>query len=86
MEFLGQYHLRFEYRPGVLGTAPDALSRLGTVVMEPGWLGRVARAQHAPEDLEMAKLVKLAEGKDGRYRLRGDGEHPILYRVGGPSD
>ena len=74
------------YRPGVLGAAPDALSRLGTVVMEPGWLGRVARAQHAPADAEMAKLVKLARSCEGRYRLRGEGDTPVLYRVGGESD
>ena len=86
MKFLGQYHLDFVYRPGVLGIAPDALNRLATVVMEPGWLTHVARAQHVPGDTEMAKMVKLARSKDVRYRLRGEGDTQVMYQVGGVSD
>ena len=62
-----------------MGVAPDALSRLGTIVLEPGWLERVARVQHATTDLEMTRMVKLACGKDGRYRLRGEGDTSVLY-------
>lgn len=36
--------------------APDALSRLGTLVCEPGWLGRVYEGQVNASDKEMVKL------------------------------
>ena len=44
LEFLGAYKLEFVYRPGVEAVVPDFLSRLCTVVVEPGWVERVARA------------------------------------------
>lgn len=52
---------------------PDALSRLSSVVYEPGWSVRLARAQFDPEDSEMAWLVGLARGDDARFRVRGEG-------------
>lgn len=44
MEYLANFHLEIEYRPGVAGVAPDALSRLHSMVFEPGWASRVSRA------------------------------------------
>ena len=44
MEYLANFHLEIEYRPGAAGVAPDALSRLHSMVFEPGWASRVSRA------------------------------------------
>ena len=44
LEFLGAFHLVFDYRPGRDAAVPDFLSRISSVVVEPGWLTRVARA------------------------------------------
>ena len=50
LEFLQTFKLEFVYHPGREAHVPDFLSRIATVVVKPGWLGRVARAQHcAPE-------------------------------------
>ena len=68
----------YEYRPGVEAAVPDALSRLGTVLVEPGWLPRVCRAQR--EDSELAPLLQRAASQDGHYVLRGSGSEPALYR------
>lgn len=44
MEKLSEYHLDIRYRAGPEAVVPDALSRIHTLVVEPGWLARVARA------------------------------------------
>ena len=44
LQFLGAFSLMFEYQPGVAAVVPDFLSRLNSIVVEPGWLQRVARA------------------------------------------
>ena len=63
---------------------PDFLSRIATVVVEPGWLGRVARAQHcAPE---LATFVEAARGQDPTFVLHGGVEFPALYRVSAGHD
>jgi RNase H-like domain found in reverse transcriptase len=52
IEWLGEFSLTWQYRPGKEGVAPDALSRIMTMVVEPGWLARGYRAQVASEDEE----------------------------------
>ena len=79
MEFLSAYKLSLEYQPGREAVVPDALSRLHTAVLEPGWLPQVSRCQHS--DPELAPLIVRAQSHDGHYRLWGGGEHPTLYRV-----
>ena len=51
VQFLEQFALQFVYRPGKQAVVPDFLSRLASVVVEPGWLERVAHAQHSAVDL-----------------------------------
>ena len=46
MEFLASYKLSFEYWPGPEAAVRDALSRLHSVVLEPGWLAHVSCQQH----------------------------------------
>lgn len=65
MEFLSEFVLNWEYRPGKLGVAPDALSRVMTIVCEPGWLGRVFRAQVAKDNEEMVKYYAKGQSSDG---------------------
>lgn len=86
MEYLANFHLRIEYRPGKAAVVPDALSRLGSMVFEPGWAGRVAKGQFDPADTVMARLVALARGDDARFRVRGEGPVSLLYRTGTSSD
>lgn len=38
MEWLSEFALEFEYRPGRAAVVPDALSRMMTCVVEPGWI------------------------------------------------
>ena len=52
---------------------PDFLSRIATVVVEPGWLGQVVRAQHCAPELNT-------------FVLRGGGEFHVLYRVSAGHD
>ncbi len=42
---LAEFHLDIRYRAGPDAVVPDALSRVCTLVCEPGWLARVSRAQ-----------------------------------------
>ena len=79
LQFLGAFRLTFDYRPGVAAVVPDFLSRLNSVVVEPGWLQRVARAQHV--DPALLDLLLRASGPDATFHFRGGGEHPVLYRV-----
>ena len=58
---------------------PDFLSRLNSVVVEPGWLQRVARAQHV--DPALLDLLSRALGPDVTFHFRGRWQHPVLYRV-----
>ena len=44
MEKLSEFHLDIRYRAGKEAVVPDALSRIHTLVLEPGWLAKVARA------------------------------------------
>ena len=63
---------------------PDFLSRIVTVVVEPGWLGRVACAQHcAPE---LSTFLLAARGQDPTFVLRGSGEFLVLYHVSAGHD
>ncbi len=86
MEYLANFHLEIVYRPGKLAVVPDALSRLSSMVFEPGWGARLARAQFDPSDVEMSRLVALARSDDARFRVRGEGDMSLLYRVGDTSD
>ena len=63
---------------------PDFLSRIATVVVEPGWLGRVARAQHSAP--ELGTFLAAARGQDPTFVLCGGGEFPVLYRVSAGHD
>ena len=71
LEFLQTFKLEFVYRPGKEALVPDFLSRIATVVVEPGWLGRVARAQHCAPELAM--FLEAARGQDSTFVLRGGG-------------
>ena len=42
-----QYKLDYVYRPGREAAFLDFLSRITNIVVEPGWVARVARAQHS---------------------------------------
>ena len=79
MQFLEQYKLHYVYRPGREAAVPDFLSRIATVVVEPGWVARVARAQHS--DPSLACLLTRARGDDPTFHFRGGGDTPVLYRV-----
>ena len=79
VQFLEQYKLDFVYRPGREAAVPDFLSRIATVVVEPGWVARVARAQHS--DPLLSGLLSRARGDDPTFHLRGGGDTPVLYRV-----
>lgn len=70
MEKLSEFHLDIRYRAGPEAVVPDALSRICTLVCEPGWLARVARAQADVDNEEMATIRTLASGNDARYVYR----------------
>ena len=55
------------------------LSCIATVVVEPGWLGWVARAQHAAP--ELLTFLEAARGQDPAFVLHGGGLFPVLYHV-----
>ena len=74
VQFLEQYKLDYVYRPGREAAVPDFLSRIATIVVEPGWVARVARAQ-------LSSLLSRARGDDPTFHLRGGGNTPVLYRV-----
>jgi RNase H-like domain found in reverse transcriptase len=82
MEWLGEFALTWEYRPGKEGVAPDALSRIMTMVVEPGWLARVYRAQVATDE-EMSRLRAKAGTVDGTFRLVDKEGLQLLYRCTG---
>ena len=42
-----KYKLDYVYHPGREAAVPNFLSHIATVVVEPGWVARVACAQHA---------------------------------------
>ena len=67
------------YRPGREAAVPDFLSCIVTIVVEPGWVTRVARAQHS--DPLLSGLLSRARGDDPTFHLRGGGDTPVLYRV-----
>ena len=50
---------------------PDFLSCIATVVVKPGWLGRVAHAQHAAP--ELSDCLEAACEQDPTFVLRGEG-------------
>lgn len=70
MEKLSEFHLDIKYRAGLEAVVPDALSRIYTLVCEPGWLARVARAQVDVNNEEMATVRTQASGKDARFVYR----------------
>ena len=77
VQFLEQYKLDYVYRPGQEAAVPDFLSHIDTIVVEPGWVARVARAQHS--DLSLACMITRARGDDPTFHLRGGGDTPDLY-------
>ena len=79
VQFLEQYKLDYVYHPGREAAVPDFLSHIATIVVEPGWVARVARAQHS--DLLLACLLTRACGDDPTFHLRGGGDTPVLYQV-----
>jgi RNase H-like domain found in reverse transcriptase len=83
IEWLGEFSLTWQYRPGTEGVAPDALSRIMTMVVEPGWLARVYRAQVDATDDEMSRLRAKATTVDGGFRLVNQEGLSLLYRCTG---
>ena len=79
MQFLEQYRLDYVYHPGREAAVPDFLSRIANIVVEPGWVARVASAQHS--DPSLACLLTCARGDDPTFHLRGGGDTPVLYQV-----
>ena len=79
VQFLEQYKLNYVYHPGREAAVPDFLSRIATVVVEPGWVARVAHAQHS--DPLLACLLTHAHGVDPTFHLHWGGDTPVLYRV-----
>ncbi len=72
-EKLSRFQLEIVYRKGCDAVVPDALSRradLATLIVEPSWLVRVARAQQDPDDVEMCHLRTRAASTDGAFVLR----------------
>ena len=63
---------------------PDFLSRIATIVVELGWLGQVAHAQHCASKLNT--FLVAACGQNPTFVLRGGGEFPVLYRVSAGHD
>ena len=63
---------------------PDFLSHIATVVVKPGWLGRVAHAQHCAPELHT--FLAAARGQDPTFVLHGGGEFPVLYHVSASHD
>ena len=61
-QHLEQQKLEYVCRPGKEAAVPDFLSCIATVVVEPGWVARVARAQHS--DLFLACFLTCAHGVD----------------------
>lgn len=55
---------------------------MNSVTFEPGFIGRIRKAQEKTDDPEMCRLLKLAKSEDARFRLCNG----ILYRVGTPTD
>lgn len=86
MEKLADFKLEIRYRAGREAVVPDALSRvdfsrLSSLVVEPGWLTRLARAQRDESDEEMVAIRRLAAGSDGRYAVRLRGDLELVYRL-----
>ena len=77
VQFLEQFKLDYVYHPGREAAVPDFLSCIATIVVEPGWVARVACAQHS--DLLLACLLTRAHGVDPTFHLRGGG-YPCLVR------
>ena len=63
---------------------PDFLSRIATVVVEPGWLGRVACAHYCAPELNT--FLVAARGQDPTFVLHGGGGFPVLYCVSAGHD
>ena len=74
VQFLEQYKLDYVYRPGREAAVPDFLSRIATIVVEPGWVARVACAQHS--DPSLACLLAHAHGDDPTFHFVGE-ETPL---------
>ena len=79
VQFLEQYKLDYVYHPGREAAVPDFLSRIATIVVEPGWVVHVARPQHS--DPLLACLLTRAHGDDPTFHLHGGGDTPVLYCV-----
>ena len=79
VHFLEQYKLDYVYHPGREAAVPFFLSRIATIVVEPGWVARVACGQHS--DPSLACLLAHARGDDPTFHLRGGGDTPVMYRV-----
>ena len=79
VQLLEQYKLNYMYHPGREAAVPDFLSCIDTVVVEPGWVACVARAQHS--DPLLACLLTRACRVDPMFHLRGGGDTPVLYRI-----
>ena len=76
--------MEFVYHPGKEAHVPDFLSCIATVVVEPGWLERVAHAQHAAP--ELLTFLEAARGQDPTLVLCGGGSFPVLYHVSAGHD
>ena len=79
MQFLEQYKLDYVYHPGREAAVHDFLSRIATFVVEPGWVARVACAQHY--DPSLACLLAHARRDDPTFHLQGGGDTPVLCQV-----
>ena len=71
LEFLQTFKLEFVYHSVKEAHVPDFVSCIATVVVEPGWLGQVARAQYTAPELVL--FLEAARGQDPGFVLCGGG-------------
>ena len=78
------FKLEFVYCTGREAHVLDFLSHIATVVVEPGWLEQVARAQLAAP--ELLTFLEAACGQHPAFVLHGWGSFLVLYRVSADHD
>ena len=47
----------------------EPLERLGTIIVEPEWLGQVYEAQNNPSDSEIVKLRADATNQNAKFKI-----------------
>ena len=58
----------------------EPLERLGTIIVEPEWLGQVYEAQNDPSDSEMVKLIADATTQNAKFKIVRVHGLDLVYR------